>query len=64
MAIYRLVLCGSTYRRINEKYETIEVEHVFNCDCVVQLLDLITDMVKTSDSTLKFEIARIEEEDD
>ena len=61
---YRLVLSGSTYQRINDEYETIEVKHVFNCDCVVQLLDLIADMAKTSTSTLKFEIARIEEEDD
>lgn len=61
---YRLVLSGSTYRRINGEYETVNVQHVFDCECMVQLLDLITDMAKTSTSTLKFEIVRIEEEDE
>lgn len=55
---YRLTLYGKTYISNEEGYTEAKTSHTFNCDCLVQLLDLITDMVKTVDGELDFSIGR------
>lgn len=61
MAKYRLTLYGKTYVDTEDGFQEAKTSHYFDCDCLVQLLDLITDMVKTSTSELDLSIGREEE---
>ncbi len=58
---YRLTLYGKTYVHTEDGYETAKTSHVFNCECLVQLLDLITDMAKTIEGELDITIGREED---
>lgn len=55
---YKLTLYARDYVRVGDTYETVKTKHVFNCDCDVQLLDLLMDMVKTSEDDLDITIGR------
>lgn len=61
MAKYRLTLYNKTYVDTEGGYRDVRTSHYFDCDCLVQLLDLLTDMVKTSTSELDFSIGREDE---
>lgn len=60
---YKLTLYAHDYVRVGETYETVKTRTVFNCDCEVQLLDLIMDMVKTSEGELDITIGREENDE-
>lgn len=60
---YILTLYATDYVHVNGEYKTVKTKTHFNCESLVCLLDLFTDMVKTSQDPLEFEVTKEESDD-
>lgn len=59
---YILTLYATDYVHANGEYKTVRTKTHFNCPTLVCLLDLFTDMVKTSQEPLEFEVTKEEKD--
>ena len=59
---YILTLYATDYVHTNGEYKTVRTKTHFNCQSLVCLLDLFTDMVKTSQEPLEFEVTKEEKD--
>ena len=57
---YILTLYATDYVHTNGEYKTVRTKTHFTCQSLVCLLDLFTDMVKTSQEPLEFEVKKEE----
>lgn len=57
---YILTLYATDYVHTNGEYKAVRTKTHFDCESLVCLLDLFTDMVKTSEGPLEFEVAKEE----
>ena len=57
---YILTLYATDYVHTGDGYKTIKTKTHFNCQSLICLLDLFTDMVKTSQEPLEFEVTKEE----